>query len=168
MIGTTIYEIPTKHTGLTSKLLCNKDGFRIQIPVKEHFHSRQQAGLYIVEEFTKKGYKYIESKLDSDLDKFRHVHYVTQRENIELSGIQNSHLTRNLTWQEQYSLAGIELIRDRGTVPKNYYSHYSTPDGDFANFGEVIEKYPDIEEKTLKYRFASASRKWESWQRTEP
>jgi hypothetical protein len=115
-IGTMIYDIPTKRSGLVSTALLDKYGYRPAITkcTQEHFHSRNETGVAIIEMVARNAA--FESILDH-LSESVMVHLTTKEENIRLSAIQNHPVTKDLTWQEQYDLAGIELVEDPGTMP---------------------------------------------------
>jgi hypothetical protein len=47
------------------------------------------------------------------------VHLTTREENGRLSAIQNHPTTKDLPWEEQYEMAGIELVPDPGPRPRS-------------------------------------------------
>ena len=115
-IGTMLYDVPMTRSGLVSVALLDEYGYRPSISqcCSEHFHSRQQSG-YIIIEMLKNDCSFEE--LCEFVDECTTVHLTTSHENHVLSTIQNHPETKDLTWQEQYDLAGIELVEDIGTMP---------------------------------------------------
>lgn len=116
-IGTVIFDIPVTKSGMVSVGLIDEYGFRPSIAkcTKEHFHSRNESGYQIIKMMTSGG---TFDELCEYLSECSMVHLTTKEENITLSGIQNHPLTKHLTWEEQYELAGIELVEDPGTMPR--------------------------------------------------
>jgi hypothetical protein len=115
-IGTMIFDIPTTRSGLVSVGLLDKYGYRPSVSkcTEEHFHSRNESGYRIIELVRDGG---DENDVINFLEKATMVHLTTKAENIRLSAIQNHCTTKNLSWQEQYELAGIELVEDPKTMP---------------------------------------------------
>lgn len=116
-IGTVIFDIPTTRSGMVSSSLLDEYGYRPSIAqcTLEHYHSRNESGYHIIG-MMRDGKTFKE--LVAYLREASMVHLTTQQENIELSKIQNHPLTKDLTWQEQYDLAGIELVEDPGCMPR--------------------------------------------------
>jgi hypothetical protein len=115
-IGTMIYDIPTKRSGLVSAALLNEYGYRPAVNkcTEEHFHSRQNTGETIIEMVANGAHIGEVGELLVDATT---VHLTTAEENTRLSAIQNHPTTKDLPWQEQYAMAGIELVEDPGTIP---------------------------------------------------
>ena len=116
-IGTMIFDIPTTRSGMVSVGLINEYGYRPSISkcTLEHFHSRNESGYHII--------KMVSDGCTLDdvitfLEEATTVHLTTAHENHVLSQIQNHPTTKNLSWQQQYELAGIELVADPGTMPR--------------------------------------------------
>lgn len=160
-IGTLIYEVNTTKSGFVSKSLVDKNGFRVSGGCEEHYNSRQQSA-----------YKIMDANPDIDgivemLTEFSKVHLVTSEENIKLSPIQNGADTRDLSWQEQYKLAGIELVEDRGAAPRYYYACYWTPDGQLGQRGfdtiEEASRDTGLSYDELRKRCKSKAKKWERY-----
>ena len=115
-VGTMIFDIPTTRSGMVSVDLIDEYGYRPSISkcTLEHFHSRNESGYMIID-------------LVNDLQEIEvivgylrtatMVHLTTKEENIRLSAIQNHPATKDLSWEEQYGMAGIELVEDPGTMP---------------------------------------------------
>ena len=115
-IGTMIFDIPMTRSGLVSESLTDKYGYRPSISkcCLEHFHSRQQSGYKIIDMM--RGECSFE-EIVSFLKTATMAHLTTSEENIRLSKIQNHPATKDLSWQDQYKLAGIKLVEDKGTMP---------------------------------------------------
>lgn len=115
-IGTVIFDIPTTKSGMVSVDLLDEYGFRPSVSkcTEEHFHSRNESGYHIID-MMRSGADY--NDLCEFLLEATTVHLTTKSENIKLSAIQNHPVTKDLTWQEQYEMAGIELVEDPGTMP---------------------------------------------------
>jgi len=113
MIGLALFELPQPTSGMVSTGLLCEYGYRPPISkcTKEHYHSRNLAALKVME-LLKAG-----EDIDSWLDECTTVHLTTKAENIRLSRIQNDDDTKDLSWQKQYKLAGIKLVKDPGTMP---------------------------------------------------
>ena len=116
-IGTMIYDIPMTRSGLVSQGLLDEYGFRPALNkcCNEHYHSRQQSGLTIIEML-----RNVEpfDTICNFLREATTVHLTTSAENTRLSTIQNHPSTKNLDWTEQHALAGIKMVRDPGTMPR--------------------------------------------------
>lgn len=115
-IGTVLFDIPVTRSGFVSAALIDEYGYRPSVSkcTNEHFMSRQESGVALVGMYRK----------GTDINEIRDflkqasmVHLTLASENVALSKIQNHPLTKDLTWEEQYSLAGIELVEDPGTQP---------------------------------------------------
>lgn len=132
-IALTVFEIPTKKTGYTSKTLCvidnslgkdkynQKQGYRItghgiQKPCEEHFLNMKKYTIQMCEDFLSGKINSIE-KLTSKINQMTMVHLVTSSENHKLRTIQTNHPEKN--WKEHYNMAGIELVKEVGTFNKN-------------------------------------------------
>ena len=115
-IGTMIFDIPTTRSGLVSVALIDEYGYRPSINecTKEHFHSRNESGYHIIEMVSNGA---TEDMVAEFLKEATMVHLTTAHENHVLSQIQNHPSTKDLSWQEQYDLAGIELVEDPETMP---------------------------------------------------
>lgn len=115
-IGTVIFDIPVTRSGLISQALIDEYGYRPSVSkcTNEHYHSRQESGVHLIG-MCRKGTDI--NEIRDFLKEASMVHLTTKEENLTLSQIQNHPLTKDLTWQEQYSLAGIELVEDVGTMP---------------------------------------------------
>lgn len=116
-IGTVIFDIPTTKSGLVSKALLCEYGYRPSVSkcTEEHFHSRNESGYALIDMMIR-GASLDEVK--SYLATVTQVHLTTKDENIRLSQIQNDPVTKDLPWQEQYAMVGIELVEDPGTMPR--------------------------------------------------
>ena len=115
-IGTMIFDIPTTRSGMVSVALIDEYGYRPSISkcTLEHFHSRNESGYTIINLVNNL------CELEEVIAYLREatmVHLTTKDENIRLSSIQNHPMTKDLSWSEQYDLAGIELVEDPGTMP---------------------------------------------------
>lgn len=115
-IGTVIFDIPTTKSGLVSQGLLCEYGYRPAINkcTEEHFHSRNESGYQIIELLTHGG-SY--DDLVEFLKEVTTVHLTTKEENIKLSSIQNHPMSKDLPWETQYEMAGIELVEDPGCMP---------------------------------------------------
>ena len=115
-IGTMLYDVPMTRSGLVSSALLDQYGYRPALSkcCSEHFHSRQQSGYMIIDMLSN---DCTIDELTAFINECTTVHLTTSHENHVLSGIQNHPETKNLTWQEQYAMAGIELVEDPGTMP---------------------------------------------------
>ena len=115
-IGTMIYDIPTKRSGMVSVALIDEYGYRPSVSkcTEEHFYSRNESGYTIIDMVSK-------GATIGDVGEYlvdaTTVHLTTKEENLRLSSIQNHPVTKDLDWQEQYDLAGIQLTTDPGTMP---------------------------------------------------
>lgn len=127
IIGSLIYDLPCKFTGLVSTKLIDSDGyFNNQQSVNEHFYSRQRAGSRIIDLFLTNQISTITDVVFL-LDKYRAVNKVTKEENDNLSQIQNkSHA--NDPWTIQYKVAGIDLVKQPPTRP-HWMDRIFTVDG---------------------------------------
>ena len=116
-IGTVIFDIPTTRSGLVSVGLLCPHGYRPPVSqcTEEHFHSRNESGYALIEIMRDGGTL---TDVVTFLQTATMVHLTTKAENIRLSAIQNHPVTRELSWQEQYDMAGIELVEDPGTMPR--------------------------------------------------
>ena len=116
-IGTMIYDIPTKRSGMVSLALLDEYGYRPSVSkcTEEHFYSRNESGFTIIEMVEKHGGTI--GDVGEYLVDATTVHLTTKAENIRLSAIQNHPTTKDLGWEEQYAMAGIELVEDPGTMP---------------------------------------------------
>lgn len=136
-IGGTIYELPFKFTGMVSSTLIDINGHRSKIYTREHFYSRQQSGRIIIEQ-------YINGTLDYRhllmlLDMFRQVHYVTAQENTRLTPFQNKPEYRHLSWEEQYALAKVVLVKDPGVAPAYMTYQYIIYNIKYDNIAQAAE-----------------------------
>ena len=115
-IGTMIYDIPTKFSGMISASLLDDYGYRPSVSkcTREHFYSRNESGYTIIDMVAKGG---TIGDVGEYLVDATTVHFTTKEENIILSHIQNHPTTKDLDWEEQYAMAGIELVEDTGTMP---------------------------------------------------
>ena len=115
-IGTMIYDIPTKRSGLVSLALLDEYGYRPSVSkcTEEHFYSRNESGYTIIDMVTDGAHV---GEVGEYLVDATTVHLTTKEENIRLSAIQNHPTTKDLDWEEQYAMAGIELVEDPGTMP---------------------------------------------------
>jgi hypothetical protein len=116
-IGTMIFDIPTKRSGLVSKALLDEYGYRPSVSkcTLEHFYSRNESG-YTIIEMVENGATI--GEVGEYLVDATTVHLTTKDENIRLSQIQNHPTTKDLSWEEQYEMAGIELVEDPDTMPR--------------------------------------------------
>ena len=116
-IGTMIYDIPTKRSGLVSAALLDEYGYRPSVSkcTEEHFYSRNESGYTIIDMVEN------DNATIGDVGEYlvdaTTVHLTTKEENTRLSTIQNHPTTKDLSWEEQYAMAGIELVEDPGTMP---------------------------------------------------
>ena len=115
-IGTMLFDVPMTRSGMVSVGLLDEYGYRPSVSkcCAEHFHSRQQSGYIIIDMFRDER---TFGELSAFIDECTTVHLTTSHENHVLSGIQNHPETKDPSWQEQYELAGIELVEDPGTMP---------------------------------------------------
>jgi hypothetical protein len=115
-IGTMIYDIPTKRSGMVSVALLDEYGYRPSVSqcTEEHFYSRNESGYTII---TMVANGATLGDVGEYLVDATTVHLTTKEENLRLSAIQNHPTTKDLPWEEQYELAGIELVEDPGTIP---------------------------------------------------
>jgi hypothetical protein len=116
-IGTMIFDVPTTYSGMVSTALLDEHGYRPSVTkcCKEHFMNRQRSGEIIIE-------KSHSGALDREwliefINEATTVHLTTSEENQILGTIQNHPETKHLTWEDQYDMAGIELVEDPGTMP---------------------------------------------------
>lgn len=161
-IGTIIFEVDTTKSGFVSKSLVDTNGFRVAGGCEDHYHSRQQAAYKIIDANPEI------NRIIDFLGEFSKVHLVTSEENIRLSPIQNGANTRHLPWKEQYKLAGIELVEDKGMAPRYYYARYWTPDtGAMGQRGfDTIEEAANdtgLSYDELRKRCKSKAKKWERY-----
>lgn len=112
-IGTMIFDIPYTKSGFVSAACVDEYGYRPSYNklTAEHFYSRNESG-YLICHMVAKG-----EPIWDFLDECTTVHYTTADENQKLCKIQNHPATKHLSWQEQYELAGVELVEDPGTMP---------------------------------------------------
>lgn len=117
-IGTLLYDVPMTRSGMVSVGLLDDQGYRPAINqcCKEHFMSRNRSGEIIVEK-ARSGILDMEWLVEF-IDECTTVHLTTSTENTALAQIQNHPETKHLSWQEQYDMAGIELVEDPGTAPR--------------------------------------------------
>ena len=160
-IGNCIFEAPVIRSGLISESLVDDYGFRPERVCEDHYNSRQMAGLKFVLAHREKPLSY--DDIISMLEEFRRVHLVTSSENIKLSPIQNGYDTRYLSWQEQYELAGIKLVADKGRPPVWFYKTYVICGRTFNNIDNASHTIGLSYEEILK-RCKSKARKWLDWQ----
>lgn len=127
-IGNILYEVPIKYSGLISSRALNAlesgEYFRSnrkdlntkgKIITKEHFHNRQKAGR-VLSNLNDRNVL-TEDLLIELIDCFSTVHYVLPEENTALVKIQTKcEINSKLSWKEQYSAAGINLVPDK--LPK--------------------------------------------------
>ena len=113
-IGTMLYDVPFTKSGYISASCLTETGHRPAYSkmVAEHFHSRNEAG-YKLLELVREG-----KEIWNYLDECSTVHYTTKKENMDLCRIQNDPIGKTLTWQQQYRLAGIKLVKDPGLAPR--------------------------------------------------
>ena len=159
-IGITIFEISTTKSGLVSKSLCDSVGYRSANYCEEHYHSRQKSGETIIS-------MYESDQLDFNvlcrlLKEFSSVHLVTSQENNRLSPIQNGKDTKDLTWQEQYKLCGIELVEDRGVAPVWFWKEYIINDKCYGNI-EYASEDLQLDWTTIRKRCNAKSKCWKDW-----
>lgn len=159
-IGTTIFEVSTTKSGMVSKSLIDEYGFRSSSYCEEHYHSRQQVGARIVEENPSF------DQIVKILEECTKVHLVTSEENIRLSPFQNGAATRNKSWQEQYLLAGIELVNDKGTAPTYFYKSYLIDGQLYVNIEEA-SKATNLTWDEIRRRCSSKAKKWSSYERLQ-
>ena len=123
IIGNIIFDLPHNLSGLISSKLIQQDGHRPSMRdcTKEHFYSRQESGVEIINKFTISTDIIAFTKcLAHDLEfKYTMVHLVTKKENRELCVVQNDENTKALDWSKQYDLAGIDLVADPGCANPN-------------------------------------------------
>ena len=155
-IGTVIYDISTTKSGFVSKSIIDEYGFRSSSFCEEHYHSRQQTGNRIVNDNPSF------NDIVSILTEATKVHLVTSEENIRLSPIQNSQETKDKSWQEQYSLAGIELVRDRGTAPRYFYDIYIIDDIEYENI-QLASDATGLPWDVIRKRCSSKAKKWNNY-----
>lgn len=99
---------------------------------KEHFHSRLGVGQHIVNRIKQGYYKDTPEALRRMyLEVFSacRVHSTTAEENRRLSVIQNDPATRDLSWRQQYRLAGVKLVYT--------HSHYIIDGVRYMGFSEA-------------------------------
>lgn len=160
-IGTIIFEASVIKSGLISESLVDDYGFRPEKVCEDHYNSRQMAGLKFVLAHREKPLSYDDVVIM--LEEFRRVHLVSSSENVKLSPIQNGDDTRYLSWQEQYELAGIRLVADRGRPPVWFYKTYVICSQTFNNIDDASRAVGLRYEEILK-RCRSKARKWVDWQ----
>ena len=158
-IGITIFEAPVKFTGLVSKSLLNKNGYRSSTYCEEHFHSRQQAGFQIIE-----AYRAGKEITEEFVGKFTQVHRVSSAENIALSPIQNASATKNVGWARQYELAGIELVEDPGCEPSYFNKVYIIDNVVYNNIKDASQGTGESWD-VIRKRCSSKAKIWKSWGR---
>lgn len=168
ILGTIIYEIPTEKSGFVSKSLINEYGFRpsIHYCTEEHFYSRQWAGETIYDEHI--AGKLTKQRLIELLKEFSRVHLVTDKENSDLTRIQNGKCpelgpdTKDWDWRQQYEEINLELVEDPGTMPRNHWKRYKVDGRVFTTIEDVAAEY-DVAVTTARNRFPSKSKKWTTW-----
>lgn len=160
-IGVMIYEAPTIRSGWVSESLVDDYGFRCRDCCEEHYNSRQIAGHEIIKVYREGNLS--PARLIELLNKFRCVHLVTSAENIRLSPIQNGKDTRDLSWQEQYKLANIVLVEDKGTAPSWFYKRYVICGTMFDNVDKASRALGLVYDEIRK-RCSSKAKKWVEWQ----
>lgn len=157
-IGNIIFDISITKSGYVSKSLVDEYGFRSSSFCPDHFHSRQQVGIRIVKENPSFD-KIIEILTEASM-----VHLVTSEENIRLSPIQNGKDTREKSWQDQYILAGIDLVRDKGTAPVYFYNVYSIDGVEYSNI-QLASQATGLSWDVIRKRCSSQARKWNNYSR---
>lgn len=160
IIGQIIYELPNIKSGLVSKSVVDEHGFRGSKFTPEHFYSRQRAGRTIVEHF--KNENLSAEKLLDMLVEYSMVHLVTFDENMQLARIQKAEETRDLTPIEQYRIAGIELIKDRGPAPIWYADTYTIDGVVYSNIHDASLGL-DLDYKTILKRCAASKNGVKRW-----
>jgi hypothetical protein len=159
-IGTAIYDVSTTKSGLVSKTLIDDYGFRSSSFCEEHYHSRQRVGARIVEDNPSL------NDIIKILEECTKVHLVTSEENIRLSPFQNGADTKHKNWQEQYDLAGIELVSDKGTAPVYFYKTCVINNQSYANIEEA-SKATNLTWDEIRRRCSSKAKKWSSYERLQ-
>lgn len=164
IIGTIIFEVPTKQSGLVSSALLDNWGFRpsLKFCTEEHFYSRQWAGENLIHLCMERGVVLRTSDIRDLLELYTTIHLVTSEENQKLLYIQNSADHKDKTWEEQYEIAEIDLVEDRGTRPAYFLDVWQVGDNSFMDLDQAVEhlKLPWDE---IKKRCQSNAKKWESW-----
>lgn len=136
-IGSAIYDLPVKFTGMVSTRLVDSHGFyngKKKCP--EHFYSRQRSGRKIVKLY-ESGELTPELLLEL-LDKYRQVHWVTSEENSRLRTIQKKY--DNLPHYKHYEMAGIVLVPRPSSPPRYYYNTYIINKKKFNNIRDASLK----------------------------
>lgn len=135
-----IYEMKHHWTGYASKKLCNEDNYRLTYRdpklgkfTKEHFLNLKKYTVQICKEFLAGKINTIED-LEKKIRQISNVHYVTPEENKQLAIIQTAHPDKY--WKEHYELAGIELVKVRGTYNVDSGKVTSTIDLDPKHYGQ--------------------------------
>ena len=161
-IGNLIYDLPHIKTGWVSRSL-TRDGYRVRgmASTNEHFYSRQQAGIEIIRVW--KTGRLTDDRLYRMLRKFCQVHVVTPAENLILRNIQNAEDTCRLPWRAQYKLAGISLVRDRGSAQRWWFDACVIEGKQHKTLFEAAKKI-NVDIRTLKYRCNSTAKKWADYQ----
>lgn len=161
-IGITIFEIPFIPSGKVSTSLLDSHGFRSATYCAEHFHSRQRSGRAIINAYREGTLSF--ERLCSMLRMFAMVHYVTSEENMRLAQIQKNY--SDLSWEEQYALANIVLVDDKGTAPVWYWRNYTIDGVQYSNIKDASEA-TGLGFDTLRHRCTSKARKWDNYKVTK-
>lgn len=113
-IGSNIFDMTPIHSGLISvgciTAILEK---RQDYPTKEHFNGRQQCGeqiLKYVKKQKKKKQPLDDMYIKELVDKYRHVHFTSKEENIELAALAKKYPSLQTNWKQMYKLKGIKLI----------------------------------------------------------
>ena len=163
--GTIVFECPVVFSGFVSKNVIDPYGFRVDKVTYEHFISRQKHGLNILNYHRES--PVTEERMLELLKYGSQIHYVTSEENTRLAPIQNNLATRDLEWQQQYKLAGIELIPDPGRPPLYFYWKYVIGDTLWPNVAEAA-KANDLTHEELLKRVRSTAKKWADYKCIKP
>lgn len=154
-------DIPSIHSGLVSESLLITHGptgrvYRKTRVTHEHFKTRTKTCREIVA-------KYLDGSLTAEelenvIEEGRKVHYVEEQENLILRKYQQNEEINS--WEEEYELAGIKLVKDPGTFGNKTY-YYRIDLIFYADKNEAAEEHK-VNPSTVVNR--SRSEKWPTWE----
>lgn len=137
-----IFDVGQRSTGYVSE---EASQLRASQRCKEHFHSRLNVGLHIVDKIREGKWgdtEYGINRIYQTIFSACRVHNTTSEENRKLISIQNGPETKDLGWRAQYRLAGIKLYYTGSVFEYEGCRYIGYSEGELAeHFGVTVYKF---------------------------